>query len=298
MRARVVHRLLLPASCLALVVALASGALASGPAATQGTAKTIYVSVLDAEGTPVTDMTAADFAVREDTVDREIVSAALTTEPLSIAMLVDTTDGAEDYVADIRAGFKAFVQDVLAKSPQSQLSLWEFGQAAIRIRDFTSDAAALDKDIGRIFPKPRAPSVLLEALYDTSQALAKRPGPRRAIVALNVEPVDEQSRQEPKKINEALLKSRAQLWSLSVQKGSLKNPQRDLVLNTLVRNAGGQREFIVAQSAIESYLRRYAAALTSQYALTYTRPSGTANVVQTGARRQGVKIVTGIFAPQ
>lgn len=294
MNARAPHARLVFASCLALTVMFGAGV-----AGTQGTDKTIYVSALDAEGKPVTDMTAADFAVREDgTQDREIVSAVLATEPVDIAMLADTSGGGEEYVHDIRSGFKAFVQDVLAKSPKSQLALWEFGQASVRIQDFTSDLAELEKDVTRIYPKQKAPSVLLEAIYDASEALSKRETPHRAIIALNLEPGDEQSSQEPKKVNASLQKSRAQLWSLSVQKGSLKNAQRDLVLNTLVRNAGGRREYIVTQSAIEQYMKRFAASLTSQYALTYKRPSGSAQVVQTGSRRQGVTVVAGIFAPR
>lgn len=295
MTARAFHaRLLL--SALALVFGF--GALGVA-AVTQGSHKTIFVSVLDGQGNAVTDMTAQEFAVRENgTENREIVSAKLSTQPLQIAMLVDTSRDAEEYIQDIRAGFKAFVQDVLAKSPESQLSLWEFGQASMQIKGFTNNLADLDKEIGRVFPKPKAPSVLMEALYDTAQALSKRPTERRAIVSLNIEPGDEQSSQQPKRVNDMLMQSRAQLWALSVQKGTLKNAQRDVVLNTFVRNAGGQREYIVAESAITAYLRRYAAALTSQYELVYARPSGSAQVVQTGTTRPGVKVVAGIFPPK
>lgn len=294
MTARVLRGRLLFASYLALVLTAGADAVR-----TEGADKFIFVSVLDASGTPVTDLTAADFALREDGVDREVLTAKLATEPLRVALLADTTKEAELYIRDIRAGFQAFIQDVLAKSPESQISLWEFGQASSRIKDFSSDGAALEKEVGRLFPKPGAASVLLEALYDTSEALAKRPSPRRAIVVLNLEPGDEQSREEPRKIADSLMRSRAQLWAVSVQQGTLKNAKRDVVLNTLVRNAGGMREFIVAESAITRYMRQYAAALTAQYELTYRRPQGSRpQVVQTGVRRDGVKVIAGISAPQ
>ncbi len=285
-------------SSLAVVacVVLAAGARAAAERP-QANHKSIFVSVLDAEGKPVTGMTTADFLIREDNVDRKVVSVAPATAPLHIAMLVDTTTGAEEFVSDIRDGFTNFVTSVLSRSPESALSLWEFGQAAVRIQDFTSDSAKLTHQTGRIFPKLNASSVLLEALIDASNALEKR-GPRRVIVALNLEPSEEVSRQEPKKINDALMKSHTQLWAVSLQKGTLKNSRRDVVLNQLVRNAGGTREFIVAQSAITMQLERIADALLAQYEITYERPADKASIVQVGTYRQNVKLVTGIFAPK
>ena len=181
---------------------------------------------------------------------------------------------------------------------RSQLSLWEYGQAAVRIENFTSDADKLGRTAARLFPKPRSASVLLEALFDASQSLAGRPSPRRAIVVVNIEQGDEQSRREPPQVNESLIFSRSQLWLVSVQKGQLAAEKRDLALNALVRNAGGRREFIVAASAIEGYMRQYAAALTSQYEITYRRPSRSAKIVQTGVRREGARVIAGLAAPQ
>lgn len=276
-----------------LTLVLAMGAFAVGA---QDPEKSIFVSALDGSGRPVTDLTAEDFAIREDGVERRVVRARLTTEPLRIALLADTTSVAEQYVHNIRAGLKAFIQDLLAASPRSEISLWEFGLTARRIRGFTSDAAALEKDAARLFPRSQAGSALLDAVHDTSEELAKSPGPRRVIVVLNSEPNDEQSRQQPKKINDALIRSRAQLWSVTVQTGTAR--QQDFLLSTLARNAGGLREFILADSAIETHMRRHAAALTAQYEVTYQRPPGPAKIVQTGVRRDGVKLVTGILAPQ
>jgi len=273
--------------------------LVAGPAvATQGTDKSIFVSALDESGRPVKDLTAAELRIREDGVDREVTGLKPAGDPLTIALLADTTQGASEYTRDIRDALSAFVRQVRAASPDAPITLMEFGQASITVIPFTTSTDDLDKGINKLVGKPNAASVLLEALIDASDHLAKRPSPRRAIVVLNMEPSDEQSREEPKRINEALRKSGAQLWAVSLQKGTMKNPTRDIVLNALTKNTGGNREFIVGQSALLPVLKSYADALTSQYELTYKRPNKSAQVVQVGTTRLGLKLHASGFAPK
>jgi hypothetical protein len=278
---------------------LAALAIAVTAAAAVGQAdKKMFVSVIDAAGKPVSDVTAADFAVREDGLEREVTGMKPSSEPLTVALLVDTTAGTERYLVGIRKGLTAFARDVLTRNPNNEIAVWEFGVAAQKVRDFTSDAGELEKNLGRIYARSDAGSVLLETVYLASEALAKRPSARRAIVVFNVEPSVELTERQPQQINESLMKSRAQLWAVSLQRGAVEGGNRDSLLNSLVRNAGGVRERILTDTAIEQYLRIYAIALNAQYEVTYRRPSGTAKVVQTGIRRDGLKVIAGLFAPQ
>jgi hypothetical protein len=293
MNARKWCRGLVVAVCVTLLAAV--GTRASG----QGNNKSIFVSVLDEEGRPVTGMTAADFAVREDNADRTIVDVKPASQPIYIAMLVDTTTGSDAFTSDIREGFSAFAKQVLTKSPESQLALWEFGQAAVKVQDFTKDLPKILDRVNRVVQKLNASSVLLEAINDASNELGRKPSPRRAIVLLNLEPSKEESGERPQKINDSLMRSHSQLWAVSLQRGTLKNAQRDVVLNELVKRAGGTREYIVAESATPAQLVRIADALTSQYEITYARPGNDAKIVQVGQRTgKNLKLVTGVFAPQ
>lgn len=292
MTARALHIRL---SVAGLALVLVAGA---EPVATQDNAKTIFVSVVDGNGKPVTDMTAADFAIREDNVDREVVSVKKSEQPMAIALMIDTSTGTEEYVQDIRAGAAAFIRQIHAGSPESRIALWEFGQASLEIEGFTNDSEKLLKQAARLFPKQRASSVLLEGLHDTSRALARQNTPRRAIVVINIEPSREVSSQQPNRVLQAFVEARTQFWAVSIQKGSLDNAPRDVVLNRFVQVGGGRREFIVTQAATAPLLTEYANAMVNQYEVTYTRPSGTPQIVMVGTARSGVKLLAGIAAPQ
>jgi hypothetical protein len=298
-----------------LAAVLMLGVVAGMDARTQGADKSLFVSVVDANGRPVTDLTAAEFAIREDNVMREVVAVKRATQPLYIQILADTTKqsgavgmmsrndtagGASELIRDIRSSLTSLVKYVSEAAPEAQMALMEFGQAAIPVVNFTNKTADLEKGVTRLFPKPDAASVLLEAMISANKELEKKPSPRKAIIVLNIEPGDEQSREQPKEILESFRKSGASLWAVSVQRGELKNPTRDLILNNLTKITGGRREFIVGQSAIENWLKVFADALLAQYELTYKRPDAKtpASQVLVGITRQGLRTHANNFAPK
>jgi hypothetical protein len=295
-RSRVLR--LVVASVLGLGLAAVAGAAASAQSAVD---KSIFVSAVDAaSGAPVKGLTAAEFRAREDGTDREVVGLEPATDTLNIVILADTTKNANTFIQDIRGSIAAFVRQVHAVSPEAQISLMEFGQAAVTVTPYTSSTEDLEKGTTKLVSRPEADSVLLEALIAATESLAKRPSPRRAIVIVNMEPSSERSREDPKKIQEALRNSVAQVWAVSLQKGELRNPTRDIVLGTLTKNTGGRREFLVASSAAESVLKGYADTLTSQYELTYKRPESAKRplAVQVGVLRPGVRLHASGFAPK
>jgi hypothetical protein len=280
------------------------------PAGAQGGLnKSLFLSVLDESGKAVKDVTADDILIREDNVDRHVVAVKPASQPISVAVLVDTAQGTrvtdaygtpEEYVRDIRKCMGSFARQLLGQSPNAEVSLMEFGQAAMTVVPFTSNPMDYEKGINRLVARPGVGSVLLEALAQANNDLVSRPSTRRAIVSLNLEPSDEQSREDPNKIKEAFRKSGAQLWSVSVQRGGLKASKRDLVLNDFAKITGGQRDFIVGISAAEQILKGYADALTYQYEVVYQRPESNkgTKVIQVGTARPGVKLHASGFAPQ
>lgn len=276
--------------------------------------KILYLSALDAKGNAVTDVKASDVLIREDNQDREVVSVKVSTQPLQIVLLADTTKeagntgmmsrqdstaGAAELIRDIRVALTSFSRDIMAANPASQIEVMEFGQAAVPVAKLTSNIADIEKGINRLFPKPNADSVLLEAIVEASKTLGKAKATRPIIAVLNIEPSNEQSRQEPQKMVDELQKTLAQLWAVSLQKTQATNERRGVVLGTLTKNTGGRRESIVGQAALETLFKQYAANLLGQYEVTYRRPAGTkAQYVQVGVMRNDLKLLANVFAPK
>jgi hypothetical protein len=271
--------------------------------------KSLFVAVLDAQGQPVQDVRLGDILIREDGQDREVVSIKPASQPISVVALVDTAQGTrvtdaygtpEDITRDIRVAMAAFAKQLLSRSPDASVMLMEFGQAAIPVVPFTQNFSDYEKGVNRLTAKPGVGSVLLEAIGAANVELAKRPSTRRAIVSLNLEPSDEQSSEQPKKVVEGFRKSAAQLWSVSVQRGGLKNSKRDLVINDFAKATGGQRDFVVGISAVVDIMRRYADALAGQYEVVYKRPESNKvpQMIQVGTLLQNVKTHASGFPPQ
>ena len=127
--------------------------------------------------------------------------------------------------------------------------------------------------------------------------LAQRPGGRRAIVSVNLEPSNEQSIENASR-SWTPRKSGAQLWAVSIHRGKLQNSKRDVVLNDFSKVSGGQRDFIVGIRR-----RRDSEGLRGRVGLSVKSfTSGESNketkVIQMGTARQGVKLHASGFPPK
>src|SRR5262245_20478218 len=100
----------MPRRVLAAVLAMgvAWGTVVSG----QSQIRRLYVSVTDARGIPVLDLYQFELDVLEKVVSVPIERSRLSRDPLRIALLVDSSEGASGGIIDIRAGLQAFINAV------------------------------------------------------------------------------------------------------------------------------------------------------------------------------------------
>jgi len=232
----------------------------------------VYVAVVDSKGVPVTGLSAADFAVREDGTAREVLKAGPATEPMQIIVLIDDSAAATDAIQRMREGLTAFVDKLQGKA---EIGLVTIGERPTSLVQYTTDTAALKKGIGRLFARPGAGAYLLEGILETARGLEKRAPARPTIVALTTEGVEFSNLQhdqvlKPLQASGAALHVIAIGMPSSSMSDEMRN--RNVVLAEGTERSGGRRDQLLAESSIPEALPRVANELLNQYVVTYGRP--------------------------
>lgn len=263
--------LTLSALCLALLLPQAQ-TTPREPRASDTRTREIYLSAVDGRGEPVPGLAPRDVTVREDDVAREVLDVRPATEPLNISLLIDDTQAATDAVQYIRDGLERFIAEV---GDQGQMALATFGDRTTPLVEYTSDAAALKKGIGRIFARSAAGSYLLDAIVDVARGLEKRNATRPTIVVVTMEGA-EFSNRSYQQVVEAVKKSGATLHVLSIGIPRSAETQemrdRSIALARGTDESGGRRDQVLALSGLPDRMAQLARELTHQYVVTYGRP--------------------------
>jgi hypothetical protein len=260
--------------CTTLVVVAAIAGLAAS-ALQDVVRKTTLVTVIAEARAPIAHLGPRDLVVREDRSTRDVLGVHAATEPLFIALLIDTIRPPAGVLAptqDFRRGLAAFVATIKKGNPDAQIAILDYAGATVTAIDFTSEAPTLDRYIQRLFPNRQADAVLIEAVVEGARKLSDKPSPRRAIVSVDFNSRDASSVPAMNQAAEMVGKSGATVWTVSVRSTSASSSHREDVLNVVTRSSGGTRLTIVEPTGLESMLKSVANSLLSQYHVTFTRP--------------------------
>jgi len=260
----------------ALSVCLAISAFGTGanaaPQSADVRSREIYVSAVDRQGAPVTDLTAADLTIKEDGTTREIIDVKRATEPMQIALLIDDSAAAHDATSFLRDGLAAFLERMRG---HAEIGLITVGERPTVLAPYTTDTEVLNDKVKRLFPRNNAGAYLLDALVDASKGLAKREAKRPVIVALTFEGTEYSNLQYQTVLRE-LEKSGAAFHAIAIgsPSSSLDDEMRNRgqVLAEGTARTGGRRDQVLTNSGIPDKLKQVADDLLNQYAVTYGRP--------------------------
>jgi Ca-activated chloride channel family protein len=239
----------------------------------QAEQRAIYASVVDKNDAPVAGVTAGQFIVREDGLAREVVRVGAATEPMQIALLVDTSAAIENHILDIRAALRAFFKEMAGNH---DIALIGFGERPTVLVEYTRDTARLEKAMGSIFPRPGSGTYLLDAIFESANALRRREATRPHIVVFAARG-PEFSERHHQSVVDALREARATLHTLILNKPGVSARDREAQeLELAVANgthlSGGRREDLLTSMALTERMQSLALDLNSQYEITYGRP--------------------------
>ena len=280
--------------CHGLLVALL---LAAGPAAGQSVERSLAVTVLDGDGSPVPDLGPTDFVVREDGARREVLRVARDTAPLQIALLVDTSQAAASAVVDLRKGLAAFIA---AMDDGDSMAIIGFGGPPRILAASTRERAPLLETADRIFATAGNAAYLLDAMSETATGFIKREVDRPVMVVLATEGLDH-SYEDVTTLLRTLEDATITVHTVvltgrrfssrsspfpgrfdplrqSGSRGALDGPfaqwriDRDMVLQRGPLLTGGRRRDLVASSGMEHTMREVAAELKNRYLVVYAAP--------------------------
>jgi VWFA-related protein len=263
---------------LALALAAAAVLVAGGAGDPRqdrtGRERGMYVSVVNRDAQPVTDLSAREFVVREDGVAREVLMAEKAEDPITIALLVDNSQAATGVVSDVRRALKSFVEQMGGKNP---IAVTTFGERPTILQDYTLVVPQLTRAVERIFPVPSSGAYLLEALKQVATGFSKRDFDRGVMVAICTEG-PEFSELNYEQVLPVLRGSGAAVDAFVFQARATPDPadpnvrSRAVVLDAGPRETGGRRVDLLTSMALDGALKTLATQLTNEYRITYARP--------------------------
>jgi len=244
----------------------------------QAIQKSLFVSVVDNAGLPVSDLGPSDFIVKEDNIAREVLSVRPAEEPMQIALLVDTSQRARNDIAHMRTALPAFVTTLTNPNDsgaKNEVALIAFGERPTVFTEYTWNVAELQKGINRIWAQQGSGPYFVDAVFEVVQAFKKREARRPVIVAIVAEG-GEMSYRQYDQVLEPLRASTAPLYALMLGTPSSSMTDearnRNMVLDKGTADTGGRRDQLLAPSALGDRLTLLARQLLHQYKVTYARP--------------------------
>jgi VWFA-related protein len=288
MRAMTACAAVLIAATAVLPLSAAGGEIAAAPVT-----RTVYVTVRDGKGAPVTDLTAADFTVKEGGKDRQIVSAEPATARMQVSILVE-----ERLLGDgnTRMGIFEFAKRIVESA---DVALITVGMRNETVVDYTGDLNTFVGALNKFTLNPNPSSNLTEGVLALARDLQQRKQERPVVVGLALSG-GQAGGPSAENVLTQLRQSGASMHVVSLAVGggteSLENMAeaagREQVLGDGPKQSGGRRHEVGATSAIPRALQQVADDLLAQYAISYTLPDGVKpdRRLNVSVKRRGVNL--------
>jgi hypothetical protein len=303
------RRLIVAAVALGLVPLLAPAPRAQQA---EGAGHVTYVSVTGRNDVPVTGLVAANFRVREDNQDREILKVAPAPPPSHLALLIDDGQAihALAMVPDFRKMLPAVFREALKVLPGAQLTYWTLGEPPTRRVPFTTNITSFDAALAVFAGRPGPGASLVEAVYLAAGEMTAANAQRPVIVTFVLEDNAEVAERKGEVAEAGVKQAGASLWTIVLQHqmrsqmgptpdspggdpsrgmtdmslgeltslsgGGGLNQLRDrgFVSGDVTKRSGGLERRVGSKQDIGPMFSRVLNMIANRYEVTYARPAG------------------------
>jgi Ca-activated chloride channel family protein len=251
----------------------------------------VFVTVTDAQGSPVGGLTKDNFILKEDDHEQKIsVFDKESALPLSIALAIDTSLSTRHDLPLEQQSAKRFAHTIVR--PVDGLSVYGFSEVVREATSgFTSDLKRIDESIDHI--RVGAATALFDAIYLASRSLDPRKG--RKVIVLITDGGDTISKVDYKEAVRAAEEAEAIVYSIIVvpiESSAGREIGGEHALIQLSEDTGGRYYYATSVTQLDDAFRKISDELRTQYLLAYY-PSQQASF--SNFRRIEVK-VTGVDA--
>jgi hypothetical protein len=260
------------------VLSLAAAvSLLAGPAAPQSRGgnkkmqtRQLFVAVTDNAGQPVLDVAPTEFDVTEAGVKRTVTHAALATNPMRVALMVDTSEAATAALTHMRNGLLAFLDTL---EPQHEVMLVSTGrQMRVRVQS-TADRKKVKDAAGSLFPDG-AGTPLMDALQEVDKRFMSKGDDRWPVFVLVTSDGTESSAGAgEKEFNRWIDNLRYRNATVHAIVLNVKDGRGlpDIVARNATNNTGGHYESIILSSALPDKLKALATQMNADFQKMATR---------------------------
>jgi Ca-activated chloride channel homolog len=227
----------------------------------------VFVTVNDPGGAPVTDLQKSDFEVREDGVKQKIaVFEQQSGLPLSIVMELDTSGSVrKDFPLEVESA-RQFIASILR--PQDRLSLLEISEIVQEVVPFTANLKTIDRGIKRI--EMGTGTALFDGIYLGGESLLERQG--RKVMVLITDGGDTVSKTSYAEALRAAQQAEAIVYSIIVvpiAASAGRNIGGEHALIQLSADTGGKYYYADNIASLNRAFQQISRELRTQYLLGY-----------------------------
>jgi Ca-activated chloride channel family protein len=241
----------------------------------------VPVSVSDASGTPVKDLTVEDFVLEEEGRKQMITSLGEPGKvPTEIALLFDVSASIEGKFAFERQAAMRFIKEVM--KPSDAVSVFSIGAKPKLVKQRTTSSEAATAGLEAIGPV-KEPTAFFDSVVEAALYLGKtaEPGSRRALVVISDGEENYSERYHLSDTLRELQKNDCLFYSINPTGSSLKlnmvSVKGQGYMESMSAQTGG-KAFVPEKTAdLEAVFRQITEELQAQYLLGYYSSDGRAD---------------------